>query len=50
MKEPRFRDALIKSGFEPVSGVGGATAQRYVLDEIARLTPIIKATHFRLNG
>jgi tripartite-type tricarboxylate transporter receptor subunit TctC len=50
MKQKRFRDTLIRSGFEPVSGVGGAAAQRYVLDEIARLTPVIKATHFKLNG
>ncbi len=50
MKEPRFRDTLIKSGFDPVSGIGGAKAQQYVLDEIARLTPVIKATHFTKSG
>ena len=49
MKNEEFRDALIKGGFDPVAGIGGAAAQRYVADEIIRLTPVIKATHFMQN-
>ena len=40
------RDALVKGGFDPVSGVGGEAAQRYISEEIIRLTPVIKATRF----
>lgn len=46
MKSEAFKDTLIKSGFDPVSGIGGATAQRYVTDELNRLTPVIKSTRF----
>lgn len=46
MKDADFRDALIKGGFDPVSGIGGEAAQRYVSEEIVRLTPVIKATRF----
>jgi tripartite-type tricarboxylate transporter receptor subunit TctC len=46
MKKDEFIDALVKSGFDPVSGVGGEAAQRYVSEEIIRLTPVIKATRF----
>ncbi len=46
MKDDKFRDTLIKAGFDPVSGVGGEAAQRYVSDEIIRLAPVIKATQF----
>jgi tripartite-type tricarboxylate transporter receptor subunit TctC len=46
MKKPDFIDALVKGGFDPVSGVGGEAAQRYISEEIIRLTPVIKATRF----
>jgi tripartite-type tricarboxylate transporter receptor subunit TctC len=46
MKKDEFRDLLVKGGFDPVSAVGGEAAQRYVSEEIIRLTPVIKATHF----
>ena len=46
MKNQEFVDALVKGGFDPVSGVGGESAQRYVSEEINRLTPVIKATRF----
>ena len=46
MKKPDFVDALVKGGFDPVSGVGGEAAQRYISEEIIRLTPVIKATRF----
>jgi len=46
MKSDEFRDNLIKGGFDPVSGIGGEAAQRYVSEEVLRLTPVIKATRF----
>lgn len=49
MKNEEFRDALIKGGFDPVAGIGGEAAQRYVTEEITRLTPVIKATRFMQN-
>lgn len=49
MKNEEFRDALIKGGFDPVAGIGSEAAQRYVTEEITRLTPVIKATRFMQN-
>ncbi|MGE0036128.1 MAG: Bug family tripartite tricarboxylate transporter substrate binding protein [Xanthobacteraceae bacterium] len=46
MKNREFLDALVKGGFDPVTGVGGEAAQRYVAEEVNRLTPVIKATRF----
>jgi hypothetical protein len=40
---------MIKSGFEPVLDSGPEPAQREVLSELARWTPIIKATGFKVQ-
>jgi tripartite-type tricarboxylate transporter receptor subunit TctC len=49
MQDPEFRSALIKAGFEPLRNVGGAAADRYIADEVARLTPVVKAIGFKLE-
>ncbi len=49
MDDTGFQKALIDAGFEPLKGVGGAAAQRYIADEVARLTPVIKAIDFKLG-
>ena len=38
---------MIKSGFEPVLDSGPEAAERMVASELARWTPIIKATGFK---
>jgi tripartite-type tricarboxylate transporter receptor subunit TctC len=48
MADPQVQDQMIKSGFEPVLDSGPEAAQREVLSELARWTPIIKATGFKV--
>jgi tripartite-type tricarboxylate transporter receptor subunit TctC len=40
--------ALLKSGFEPIDDSSPEAAQKVVADELARWTPIIKATGFKM--
>ncbi len=49
MQDGSFQELLIKAGFEPLQGVGGAVAQRYVAEELARLAPVVKAIGFKLE-
>jgi tripartite-type tricarboxylate transporter receptor subunit TctC len=49
MADPQVQDQMIKSGFEPVLDSGPEPAQREVLSELARWTPIIKATGFKVQ-
>jgi tripartite-type tricarboxylate transporter receptor subunit TctC len=49
MADPEFQRTLATSGFEPVADSGPQQAQRLVSDELARWTPIIKATNFKLE-
>ena len=44
--EPEVQKALLNSGFEPIDDSGPEQAQRTVAAELARWTPIIKATGF----
>jgi tripartite-type tricarboxylate transporter receptor subunit TctC len=46
--EKDVQDAMLKSGFEPILDSDPASAQRVVADELARWTPIIKATDFKI--
>src|SRR4030095_2787602 len=50
MADAEFQRTLATSGFEPVADSGPQQAQRLVSDELARWTPIIKATNFKLEG
>ena len=50
MADPQVQEQMIKSGFEPVLDSGpeaGAAAKS--LSELARWTPIIKATGFKVQ-
>jgi len=47
MQDESFGRFLTDAGFEPVKGLGGATAQRYVAEELARLMPVVKAIGFK---
>jgi tripartite-type tricarboxylate transporter receptor subunit TctC len=49
MADAEFQRTLLTSGFEPVANSGPQQAQRLVSDELARWTPIIKATNFKLE-
>jgi len=49
MADAEFQRMLATSGFEPVADSGPQQAQRLVSDELARWTPIIKATNFKLE-
>jgi tripartite-type tricarboxylate transporter receptor subunit TctC len=49
MADPQVQDQMVKSGFEPVLDSGPEPAQREVLSELARWTPIIKATGFKVQ-
>jgi tripartite-type tricarboxylate transporter receptor subunit TctC len=49
MADPQVQDQMIKSGFEPVLDSGPDAAQRELLSELARWTPIIKATGFKVQ-
>lgn len=49
MADPEFQRILGRSGFEPTAASGPQQAQRLISDELARWTPIMKATNFRLE-
>jgi tripartite-type tricarboxylate transporter receptor subunit TctC len=49
MADPDFQRILQTSGFEPMTDSGPEHAQRLVSDELARWTPIMKATNFKLE-
>jgi tripartite-type tricarboxylate transporter receptor subunit TctC len=49
MDDPEFQRTLATSGFEPVAESGPQQAQRLVSDELARWTPIMKSTNFKLE-
>jgi tripartite-type tricarboxylate transporter receptor subunit TctC len=49
MADPEFKKVLTTSGFEPTAESGPEQAQRLVNDELARWTPIMKATNFKLE-
>jgi tripartite-type tricarboxylate transporter receptor subunit TctC len=44
MAEPQFQNELLRLGFEPVLGVGPDKAAGVFQEELARWTPILKAT------
>ncbi len=43
MADEKFQNELLRVGFEPVLGVGGAKAAQVFQDELVRWTPILKA-------
>jgi tripartite-type tricarboxylate transporter receptor subunit TctC len=49
MADPEFQRVLLVSGFEPTLASGPEHAQRHVSAELARWTPIMKATNFKLE-
>ena len=48
LAEKDVQDALIKSGFEPITDSGPEAAQQAVASELKRWTPIVKATNFKI--
>jgi tripartite-type tricarboxylate transporter receptor subunit TctC len=48
LAEKDVQDALIRSGFEPIADSGPEPGQQVVASELARWTPIIKATNFKI--
>jgi tripartite-type tricarboxylate transporter receptor subunit TctC len=49
MAEPAFDQLLVASGFEPVAESGPVEARRLVTEEVARWTPIMQATNFKME-
>jgi tripartite-type tricarboxylate transporter receptor subunit TctC len=49
MAEPAFDQLLVASGFEPVADSGPVEARRLVTEEVARWTPIMQATNFKME-
>jgi tripartite-type tricarboxylate transporter receptor subunit TctC len=49
MQDEEFHKPMITSGFEPIVDSGPEESQRMVASEIARWTPIIKATGFKVE-
>ena len=47
--DPEFQRTLATSGFETILDSGPEAAQRRVSDELARWTPVMKATDFKLE-
>ncbi|MEA2904875.1 MAG: hypothetical protein QOI12_2262 [Alphaproteobacteria bacterium] len=47
--DAEFQKVLLASGFEPTGASGPDEAARLVRDELARWTPIMKATNFKLE-
>jgi tripartite-type tricarboxylate transporter receptor subunit TctC len=49
MADDAFDKLLVASGFEPTAASGPIEAQHLVADELARWTPIMKATNFKME-
>jgi tripartite-type tricarboxylate transporter receptor subunit TctC len=49
MAVPAFDQLLVASGFEPTAESGPEQARRLVADEVARWTPIMRATNFKME-
>jgi tripartite-type tricarboxylate transporter receptor subunit TctC len=49
MADPQVQQQMVTSGFEPVLDSGPEPAQQEVANELARWTPIIKATGFKVQ-
>jgi tripartite-type tricarboxylate transporter receptor subunit TctC len=49
MADEAFDKLLVTSGFEPTAASGPIAAQHLVADELARWTPIMRATNFKLE-
>jgi tripartite-type tricarboxylate transporter receptor subunit TctC len=49
MADDAFDKLLVASGFEPTAESGPEQARRLVADEVARWTPIMKATNFKME-
>src|SRR5581483_184526 len=47
--EPDFQRILIASGFEPILDSGPDATRAFIAEEIARWTPIMKATGFKME-
>jgi tripartite-type tricarboxylate transporter receptor subunit TctC len=49
LAEPAFDQLLVASGFEPVAQSGPVEARRFLTEEVARWTPIMRATNFKME-
>ena len=47
--EEQFQNILVASGFEPILDSGPAATRRFIAEELARWTPIIKSTGFKME-
>ena len=47
--DEQFQNILVASGFEPILDSGPAATRRFITEELARWTPIIKSTGFKME-
>jgi tripartite-type tricarboxylate transporter receptor subunit TctC len=47
--EEEFQKLLVASGFEPVLDSGPEATRQFITAELARWTPIMKATGFKME-
>ena len=49
MAEKEFQKKLITAGFEPVTDSGPEQTAKFVREELARWTPLLKASGIQIN-
>ena len=49
MADEDFQKILVASGFEPILDSGPEATRQFIAEELARWTPIMKATGFKME-
>jgi tripartite-type tricarboxylate transporter receptor subunit TctC len=49
LADETVQDLLVRSGFEPILDSGPVATRRFIAEELARWTPIVRATGFRIE-
>jgi tripartite-type tricarboxylate transporter receptor subunit TctC len=49
MTDEEFQKVLIMSGFDPILDSGPEATRQFITEELARWTPIMKATGFKME-
>ncbi len=49
MADKEVQGKLIKAGFEPVNGIGPEETAKFVQEELARWTPLLKASGIKMQ-
>jgi tripartite-type tricarboxylate transporter receptor subunit TctC len=49
MADKAFQDKLVKAGFEPLTDSGPEQSKKFIREELARWTPLLKASGIKMN-